>query len=234
MLFKDLPSIFSSTGLLLCFHFSNRLKLLFILAGMILLGSTLVAQESGEIFPKDDNQWHLLYTVTSFETTGKSMLVSEQLPDSSPKNPYEITKEFTDPNHKIVLQTPPVDCFNTGPASTNACTFTSSSATQEDEHTIRYVFRNWGGRCLMSVRLLVFAMTAKPHWSELFPWSEGSTFIVTVPTLATSATVFGRLKGENIFFTPQDSLSQTDAKRFTLLDKKVINDFGTIYRFKVN
>jgi hypothetical protein len=175
-----------------------------------------------------------MYTLPGYSDIGSFKQYPVQMGDQDADHPGEYSGTYTDSVNKIVLQDPKTDCLNTGPASTNACVFTTSSATQDDDHNIRFTFRNWGGRCLMSVNMMVYPLIQVQYWSDLTPWSVGSPFIVTVPEDATSATVFGKLNGANIFFTPSDPLSQDDAKNFTLVDKKVIDGFGTIYRFEIN
>lgn len=220
------------------FHFARNV----IFAAFALLTAVFGQQQTTEPsnpFPPGNNQWHLGYSVKSFDNTGVFHTVAgHQMGDQSANNPMEVNDTFTNPdpqNTKVVLLNPPVDCVNTGPASTNACVFTSSSAQQVDGNKIRYSYRNWGGRCVMSVRVMEYAATVKWTWASLAPWSTGSPFIVVVPEEAVDGTpeVFGKLNGANIYFSPSDPLSATDAQHFKLLEpKKFVPGLGTIYRFE--
>jgi hypothetical protein len=195
------------------------------------------AGPGGNPFPDADNQWHLGYSIESFSTDGIfADVASTQMGDQSPDNPMESNGTYEGPEgKKVVLLNPPVDCVNTGPASTNACTFTSSAATQVDDRHIKYTYRNWGGRCVMSLRVMIYGPAPQWNWGALTPWSSGSPFIVVVPETAIpgTAVVFGKLSRANIFFTPSDPLSATDSNYFVLLEPaKVVPGLGTIYRFK--
>lgn len=183
-------------------------------------------------FPAGDNQWHLLYTTAGFERTGTFKSIDEPMNDQDADHPGERNNIYRDPINKIVLLNPPVTCVNGGPPQTNACTFATGSARQNDDHSISYSVRNWGGRCVLSIRVMVYAPISEPHWTDTHPWSEGSPFIVIVPEEATSATVFGKIRGENIYFTPSEDLSPHDRERFEYVDKKVVPGLGTIFRFK--
>jgi hypothetical protein len=211
---------------------------------IIIVGLAATAQTPGgpqqlsNPFPEHDNQWHLGYSVQSFDSNPTfSEEKATGMGDRDAKHPMEVTGIYTDPDNKVALANPPVVCVNTGPAETNACVFTSTGATQNDQHSIRYTFRNWGGRCTISLRVLHYKPVADWKWADPTPWSNGSPFIVVVPEQASpqgSAVVFGRLNGANIFFAPSDPLSATDATHFTLLEpKKVVPGLGTIYRFHV-
>ena len=143
----------------------------------------------------------------------------------------EVNAVYEDNTNKISLANPPTDCANGGPAETNACTFQTSTATQEDEHHIRYNFRNWGGRCTIWLRINVSSPVAVWKWADLTPWSSGQTFIVVVPEGGSNGEVFGKLKGVNIFMTPHDPLSDEDKINFILVDTaKTVPGLGTIYR----
>jgi hypothetical protein len=188
-------------------------------------------------YPTNDNQWHVGYSIFCFfDPDGKYAEVAvQQMADASTDSPVEIDNIYIDATNKIALADPPVGCRNTGLPQTNACVSTSSAATQEGDHQIRYVYRNWGGRCSMWLRIMVHEPVPLWVWTDLTPWSPGSPFIVIVPEAAIpdSAQVFGKLNGANIFFTPSDPLSAIDAQSFKLLEpKKVVPGLGTIYRVK--
>jgi hypothetical protein len=211
---------------------------LMLMPGVILLASQDGVRQ-GNPFPLNDNQWRLGYSTNSFESEGSyEEVAGHQMGDQSPNRPMEVNGvyENTTPN-KVVLANPQVSCVNTGPAETNACTFTSSSAVQVDATHIKYTFRNWGGRCIMSLRVMSYKPTVVWRWSDPAPWSTGSPFIVVVPEEAVAGTsvVFGKLGGKNIYFTPSDPLSDVDAKYFKLLEpKKVVPGLGTVYRLEIN
>jgi hypothetical protein len=213
----------------------------YLVAVLAVLTATVATQGQGgpptNPFPTNDNQWHLGYSVQSYASTGTfADVASHQMGDQSASHPMEVSDIWAGPSDKkTVLLTPPTDCVNTGPASTNACTFISTSATQVDESHFRYTFRNWGGRCVISLRVMEYDQTLSWEWSDPTPWSSGSPFIVVVPEKAVpnTAEVFGKLAGANIFFTPSDPLSDTDAKYFKLVEpKKIVPGLGTVYRFQ--
>ena len=197
--------------------------------------ATMGTSKALDTFPTENNQWHLGYSVLSFDQNGAYMEVAvHQMGDAKPSSQGEFDSTYVDNINKIALLDPPVGCRNTGPADTNACQFTSG-ATQEGDHQIRYIYRNWGGRCLMWLRIMVYKPALLWKWADLTPWSSGSPFIVVVPDEAAqdSAQVFGKLDGANIYFTPSDPLSAPDAQNFKLLDpKKVVPGLGTVYRFQ--
>lgn len=155
-------------------------------AAVILIGYTGASgqqQPKDNPFPTNENQWHLGYSVQSFDSNGTFENVEgHQHGDQSPNRPQETSGVFTNTTpDKVVLANPPVDCQNTGPAETNACVFTSSSAVQVDANHIKYTFRNWGGRCIMSLRIMRYKPVLTWKWAELSPWATGSPFIVVVP-----------------------------------------------------
>jgi hypothetical protein len=220
---------------------SLRLGTVLCAAAVILIGYTgAFGQQQAKQdnpFPASDNQWHLGYSVQSFDSVGTFENVEgHQHGDQSPTRPMETSGIFTNNSaDKVVLANPPVDCQNTGPAETNACTFTSSSAVQVDSNHIKYTFRNWGGRCILSLRVMRYKPILVWKWAEQSPWSTGSPFIVVVPEEAApgTAAVFGKLDGKNIYMIPSDPLSSADDKYFKLLEpKKVVPGLGTIYRFQ--
>jgi hypothetical protein len=185
-------------------------------------------------FPQNDNQWHLGYSVLGYSPTSTFAEVAvRQFGDNSAGSPQEINDVYVDLTNKLTLANSSTDCVNTGPSQTNACAFTSRSATQEDDHHIRYSFKNWGGRCNIWLRINVFAPAPSWIWADLTPWSSGTPFIVVLPVGGANPIVFGKLKGANIYFTPSDPLSATDAQNFTLLEPStVVPGLGTIYRFR--
>jgi hypothetical protein len=221
---------------------SSKLKASLCAATTVLIGFTTAfamqqQAKQDNPFPTNDNQWHLGYSIQSFDNSGTfENQEGHQLGDQSPNHPMEVSGVFTNNTpDKVVLANPPVDCQNTGPAETNACVFTSSSASQVDSNHIKYTFRNWGGRCILTLRVMRYKPTLVWKWADLSPWSTGSPFIVVVPEEAApnTAAVFGRLEGKNIYMIPSDPLSDADAKYFKLLEpKKVVPGLGAIYRFQ--
>ena len=185
-------------------------------------------------FPEHDNQWHLGYSVRSYASTGEfAQVKGTQMGDASAGHPGEVSGVYSDPVNKITSAAPPYDCVNTGPSETNACTFASVGVQPNDEHSLRYTYKNWGGRCILSLRILVYKPVPDWKWADPTPWSSGSPFLVVVPEGAVDAMVFGKLNGANIAFTPSDPLSAADANYFTLTEpKKVVPGLGTVYRFK--
>lgn len=207
---------------------------IFALAGFLKAMGAETATPGPDPFPQGDNEWHLGYGVSSFADAGSFAEVARRgHGDQSAGRPQETNAVYTDNTNKIVLANPPTDCQNTGPAETNACAFTSRSATQEDDHNIRYSYRNWGGRCDMWLRVTLYPPATKWIWAAETPWSGGSPFIVVVPEGAKDARVFGKLAGKNIFFTPSDPLNDQDAQSFELIGHPVTTPgLGTIYRIK--
>jgi hypothetical protein len=184
-------------------------------------------------FPDHDDTWHLGYGVPGYSDEGIFQEVAhQQMGDQSADNPMEASGVYENLDNKILLQDSATDCVNTGPASTNACVFTSRSAVLEDDHHVRWSYRNWGGRCNIWLRVKLFPKTTVWKWGDVTPWSNGSPFIVIVPDGVSTPAVFGKLHGKNIFFIPSDPLSDTDKNNFKLLDSRAVLGLGTVYRFE--
>jgi hypothetical protein len=184
-------------------------------------------------FPEEDNKWHLGYGVPGYSSEGNFQEVARTgMGDRDADHPMEVNQVYENLGNRIVLQNPSTDCGNTGPASTNACAFTSRSAVSEDDHHVRYSFRNWGGRCDIWLRVMLYPKITAWKWGDLTPWSSGSPFIVIVPDGVSTPVVFGKLEGRNIFFLPSDPLSETDKEHFELLDSRPVPGLGIVYRFK--
>jgi hypothetical protein len=218
---------------------SRRAAVVYLMPALIFLYYSTIsfaqpgpAGPSGNPFPAGDNQWHLGYSTVSYSATSTYAEVAKtSMGDQDANHPMEVNSLYTDNTNKITLANPPTGCQNGGPSQTNACTFVTATATAGDDHNIRYDFRNWGGRCVIWLRLNVFAPISVWQWADFTPWSSGQTFIVVVPEGGSNPEVFGKLNGVNIFMTPSSPLSDADSQHFTLADQpKTVPGLGTIYR----
>jgi hypothetical protein len=187
-----------------------------------------VAQEVG--------RWHLVIVQRSWSDPPTLMdpLPSINMGDQDADHPREYEGDINAPTDKTKIDFDPSNryaCVNGNP-QTNGCDFVDYvNLTQINDQKIHFHARNHGGRCAVQLlirqrnEIRVTTQTAENSWVK------GATFVVMVPADALDSTVVGNLGANQIFFTPTDPLAGQDAKRFQLLDKKVVDGVGTYFRF---
>jgi len=158
--------------------------------------------------------------------------------DQDADHPREYEGDVLSPNRTTKIEVDPTNNYICGPGDappqTNPCVFIDYvTFKQINDFKIHYHARNHGGRCVVSLliyeREQIRVATNGPEQS----WVMGRSFVVFVPSGAADATVIGKMGQNDIFFTPSAPLEGEDAKRFRLLDTKIVDGIGTYYDFMV-
>jgi len=184
--------------------------------------------------------WHLVVVVDGWSTEKKLMdpLPAFQMGDQDASHPREYANDITSPNAQTKIEFDPANEYIVGlgdaPAETNPGAFIDYvTLSQISDQKIHYHARNHGGRCVVSLLIYKRAQIKISRDTNTSTWTMGGTFVVFVPQEAVDATVIGKMGNDDIFFTPSNPLSGDDAKRFKLVDTKVVDGVGTYYSFKV-
>lgn len=204
-----------------------------------------MSKESLSSKPRDGDQvgrWHLEVVTTGWDSTRRLMdpLFKFSMGDQDTDHPGEYQGEVNAPNPgyltKIEFDPSGVFLCDPGddPPQHNPCSFVDYvNLYQISDQQIHYHARNHGGRCEISLLIYwrgqVKVTTATPEQA----WKKDVSFLVFVPTNAVDATVIGKMGDNDILFTPSVPLEGDDAKRFKLIQTKLIDGVGAYYTFIV-